>query len=72
MVVEYLPALSVGNKISAAVTERLSKFPPVTASLGVAWFSRARQPFSAMIQAADELMYEVKKNGKGAVRSRRF
>lgn len=70
--IDYLPALSVGHKISAAVTGRLSKFPPVTASLGVAWFSQALQPFSTMIQAADELMYEVKKNGKGAVRSRRF
>ncbi|MFZ1536500.1 MAG: GGDEF domain-containing protein [Chromatiaceae bacterium] len=63
-------AVAVADKILTAVKERLSSFPPVTASLGLAWFSASDQPFPAMLKAADELMYEAKQSGKGAVRSR--
>ncbi len=70
--VDYPDAVAVADKVLTAVEERLSSFPPVTASLGVAWFSLSDQPFPAILKAADELMYEAKKSGKGALRSRRF
>ena len=50
----------------------LQDFPPVKGSIGIAWFGEADRSFPAMLKAADELMYEVKKNGKDNVRSRRF
>ena len=50
----------------------LQDFPPVKGSIGIAWFGEADRPFPEMLKAADELMYEVKKNGKDNVRSRRF
>ena len=67
----YDAAVEAGRKMLLAVNAALKEFPPVKASLGVAWFGRADRFFPAMLKAADELMYEVKEGGKAAMRSRR-
>lgn len=68
----YEAAVEAGRKISIAVNAALQDFPPVRGSIGIAWFGEADRSFPAMMKAADELMYEVKKSGKDDVRSRRF
>jgi len=68
----YDAALEAGRKASAAAKAALAQFPPVTASVGVAWFESADRPFPEMIKTADDLMYEVKKSGKGRMLSRRI
>jgi len=65
-------AAEAGKKIFNAVKTALGKFPPVGASVGVAWFGVADRSFPDMLKAADELMYEVKESGKDNVRWRRF
>ncbi len=68
----YEASIEVGRKISIAVNAALLDFPPVKGSIGIAWFGEADRSFPAMLKAADELMYEVKKSGKNNVCSRRF
>ena len=68
----YEAAVEAGRKISTAVDTALKGFPPVKGSIGIAWFGEADRSFPAMLKAADELMYEVKKSGKNNVRSRHF
>lgn len=68
----YEAAVEAGRKISIAVNAALKAFPPVKVSIGVAWFGKADCAFSAMLKAADALMYEVKESGKHDMRSRRF
>lgn len=68
----YDEAVEAGHKISVAVNSALQGFPPVTGSIGVAWFEEVDRTFPAMLKAADELMYEVKESGKNNLRSRRF
>ena len=70
--IEYEAAVEAGRKISTAVNAALKDFPPVKASIGIAWFGEADRSFPEMLKAADEIMYEVKKSGKNNVRSRRF
>ena len=70
--VGYDAAVKVGRKILVEVNNSLRDFPPVKASIGVAWFGEIDRSFPAMLKAADELMYEIKKSGKADVRSRRF
>lgn len=68
----YDAAVDVGRKVFAAVNEKLRLFPPVSASVGIAWFENADREFSTMLKSADDLMYEVKNSGKSDLRSRRF
>jgi diguanylate cyclase (GGDEF)-like protein len=68
----YEAAVETGRKISMAASKVLEAFPPVRESIGVAWFEAADRPFLAMLEAADELMYEVKQGGKDDMRTRRF
>ncbi len=70
--IDYAAATQVGHKVSTAVKARLVHSSRLTASLGLAWFATPDRPFPAMLKAADELMYEVKKGGRGALRCRRF
>ena len=70
--IEYDAAVETAKKISTTVENRLAMFPPVTASLGVAWFPIADRPFEVMVKAADELMYEAKKTRKGSTQYHRF
>ncbi|MEO8166187.1 MAG: hypothetical protein ABI619_12405, partial [Betaproteobacteria bacterium] len=64
-------AVDAGRKLSIAVNHALRPFQPAQVSVGVAWFGEVDLSFLEMLQAADELMYEVKESGKGAMRSRR-
>lgn len=68
----YDAAVESARKISVVVNRALEAFPPVKVSVGVAWFGVADRTFSAMLNAADELMYEVKASIDDNVRSRRF
>ena len=68
----YDEAVEAGRKISVALNSALRDFPPVTGSIGVAWFGEVDRTFAAMLKAADELMYEVKESGKGDIRSQSF
>jgi PleD family two-component response regulator len=54
------------------VNSTLAVFPPVTGSIGVAWFEKIDRLFPEMVKAADELMYEVKESGKNNMRSQRY
>jgi len=67
--IRYEAAVEAGRKISAAVNEALKEFPPVRASIGVAWFGKADRKFVDMVKSADELMYQVKSGGKGSMRA---
>ena len=40
--------------------------------VAVAWFEQVSDDFSEMVKAADDLMYEIKKDGKHGVRSKKF
>ena len=68
----YDTAVEAGRKISDAVHKSLQDFSPTGVSVGVAWFETMDLSLDAMLKAADQLMYEVKENGKGDMRSRRF
>lgn len=68
----YDAAVEAGRKVFLAANEALAKFPPVKGSIGVACFGEADRLFPAMLEAADELMYEVKASGKNNMRSRRL
>lgn len=68
----YEAAVETGRKISSTADEVLEHFSPVKESIGVAWFEKADRPFQAMLKAADELMYEVKNQGKDNIRTSRF
>ena len=60
-------SVEAANKISHAANRALTEFSSVTASVGVAWFREADGNFSDMLNAADQLMYKVKANGKGTI-----
>lgn len=70
--IDYNAAADTGGKIAAAVDGAMKPFPPVSASVGVAWFKNAETDFPTMLRAADELMYEIKLNGKHGVLARRY
>lgn len=70
--IDYGTAIKAGQKIFTDVNTALKAFPPVTGSIGVAWFEEADRILPAMLKAADELMYEVKESGKNNMSSRRF
>lgn len=53
------------RKIGEALAAALVPYPPVAASLGVAWFGQPTESFEAMLKTADALMYEAKNAGKG-------
>ncbi len=67
----YDAAVEAGAKLAHAVDATMKGFPPVSASVGVAWFEQAEVDFQAMVHAADELMYEIKRDGKHDQRIRR-
>ena len=54
-------------RLHAQLTRALLKFAPVGVSIGVAFFNDAELSATEMIQKADEIMYAVKKAGKGNV-----
>jgi diguanylate cyclase (GGDEF)-like protein len=70
--IEYEAAIEAGRKIYTAVNSSLTIFPPVTGSMGIAWFEKIDRLFPAMVKAADELMYKVKESGKNNILSQRY
>lgn len=69
---DYASAVETMRKVHADINNALLGFTPVKASIGVACFEKAEFTFSEMLKSADELMYEVKVNGKGNVLSKKF
>ena len=65
-------ASEAGEKIAASIAAALEPFPPVTASLGVAWFAQADVSFAEMLKEADALMSQVKHGTKGGMRMQCF
>lgn len=65
-------ALQTAFKATDALRPLLAHFPPVSTSLGLAWFASVDRPFPAMLEAAEELLYQAKKLGSGSVRAQRF
>ena len=68
----YDAAVETGRKIHLAVNMALEGFPPLKASIGVAWFEEVDRLFPAMLKAADELMYEAKQSDKNDMCFRRI
>ena len=70
--ISYDAATEAGTKIATSIANALKEYPPVSASIGIAWFEGAENGFPAMVAAADALMYEIKQEGKHGVRAKRF
>jgi len=72
----FLPEIGIGeaeetgSKISFAINNALRCYHSVIGSIGKACFSEIDRSFPEMLKAADELMYEVKRSGKGSVITR--
>jgi diguanylate cyclase (GGDEF)-like protein len=69
---DYESSIDIAHKVFLAVNQALQEFPPVKVSIGVAWFEKADRTFPHMLKLADELMYEVKANGKGNMLSKKY
>lgn len=70
--ISHAAAIEAGHKIAAAADVALKQFPPVSASIGIAWFESTESDFPAMLDAADSLMYAIKQEGKHGMRVERF
>ncbi|WP_301102396.1 GGDEF domain-containing protein [Propionivibrio sp.] len=68
----FAAATEAGNKLAGAINHALRDYPPVSVSVGVAWFEQVTAGFDEMVKAADTLMYEIKETGKQGVRSKHF
>ncbi|MBK7767906.1 MAG: GGDEF domain-containing protein [Sulfuritalea sp.] len=69
--IEYDNAVDAARQIAALLIS-LAGILAVSVSVGVAWFDDAGIGFPAMLKAADELMYDIKKEGKHGTRARCF
>lgn len=65
-------ATETGHKIANAINAALKDFSPVSVSVGVAWFENVPDHFADMVNAADGLMFEVKRAGKHGIRTKQF
>lgn len=70
--ISYEAATEAGNKIAVAADSALKEFPPVSASIGIAWFESTEGGFPTMLDTADVLMYEIKREGKHGMRAKRI
>lgn len=68
--IDYESATETGQKILSAIRQAMQEYPPVSASVGVAWYRTPRERFAEMLNAADALMYEVKQQRKSGVLAR--
>lgn len=68
----YEAALTTTRKVAAAVNSALEGFPPVKASVGLAWHASVGGPITELLKEADKMMYEAKQAGGGTVRACRF
>jgi len=69
--IDYQDAVGAISKVVTGVEAALQPFPPVSVSVGLAWFE-APTTLSAMMAAADALMYEAKQQGKHCLKSAAF
>lgn len=69
--ISYEYTAEIGHKILAAIRQAMHAFPPVSASVGVAWYALPTGNFGKMLKEADNLMYEIKKHNKSGVLARR-
>jgi diguanylate cyclase (GGDEF)-like protein len=65
--VDRAAAGQAGQRMWEAVTAALDPYPGVTSSAGVAWFGDPAPSLSTMLKAADSLMYQAKRERRGAV-----
>jgi diguanylate cyclase (GGDEF)-like protein len=65
-----LPKLAA--KLATELDFALRVHPPVSASIGVAWFAEASLSSEEMLRRADALMYAVKRAGKNGCRVEKF
>lgn len=65
-------SIKTGHKVAQALCASLKNFTPVSVSVGIACFDKVSEDFPHMVSAADALMYEIKKEGKGGVRAKCF
>lgn len=68
----FQASTDTGQKLAHAINASLKNFIPVSVSVGIAWFEQVSEDFPDMLKAADELMYEIKKEGKHGVRAQQF
>lgn len=70
--VGFEAACDSGRRLANAINNAMRMFPPVSVSVGIAWFEHQERTFAQMLDAADGLMYEVKNAGKQDMRCERF
>ena len=68
----HAEAHEAATKLADTLRRRLAHYPPVSASIGIAWFAGADREFAEMLRAADALMYAIKKDGKNGIRIQRL
>lgn len=68
----FAAATDTGSKLANEIRRALQNYPPVSVSVGIAWFERAAADFDEMLNAADALMYEIKVTGKHGVQCKHF
>lgn len=68
----FAAATDTGSKLANEIRRALQNYPPVSVSVGIAWFERAGADFDEMLNAADALMYEIKVTGKHGVQCKHF
>ncbi|HBA71685.1 MAG TPA: GGDEF domain-containing protein [Geobacter sp.] len=61
-------AVTVATKIHAGLKAQIEQYWPVTFSIGMVTYLKAPASADEMIRVADQLMYEVKNNGKDELR----
>lgn len=70
--IDRIGAAATGDKLAAEVTAALSRFAPVSASIGIAWFECAGADFEALLKEADAVMYRIKRERTGGVQVQHF
>lgn len=68
----FAASSEVCQKLATAVDGALAPFPPVSVSIGLAWFERPDRSFAQMLTSADQLMYRIKQSGRQGVRCERM
>jgi len=70
--IDYENMTRIGHQILDNIQKAMLEFPPVSVSIGATWFEVADQSIEEMIMITDELMYEVKVQGKSNIFFRVF
>lgn len=70
--IDFVAAQQAARKIHQALQAALQPHPPVSVSVGLAWFAQPEASFERMLNKADDLMYQVKASGKGRLIARPY